>query len=134
MAKSAKAKKPIKDQSPSKVDEAQLGGGSDVVAAPQKIDLVRGNPEEGNESAETVQVNNKPNLQVGDEENAAPAVTSDEEKKVKAPARQKEACWNCKKDLDSDGNCSACGFEKSKLYNLGLEAERSRERALREGY
>lgn len=142
MAKSAddKAKsnkKAIKDQAPEKVDQAQVGNDPEAVGPVQPIEVVRGVPEEGNESAETVKAFNKPNLQ----ESGAPVVTADEDKAVqkeqkqaakKAEAGSGEACWNCGKGLDKKGVCSNCGFEKDKLYNGNLEAERARERRLRE--
>lgn len=143
MAKSASDKaesnkQPIKDQAPEKVDQAEVGNDPAAVGPVQPIEVVRGVPEEGNEGAETVKAFNKPNLQ----ESGAPVVTANEDKPVqkeqKAAAKaaeggaKGEACWNCGATLDAEGNCAECGFEKSKLYNGNLEADRARERRIRE--
>lgn len=44
-----------------------------------------------------------------------------------------EACWNCKNQgqdnrLDKDGVCETCGFEKDKLYNGNIEADKAAQR------
>lgn len=51
-----------------------------------------------------------------------------------APEVQKEVpktvddpCWNCGKELHDD-ICPECGFDKSLVYNLNLEAEKARQR------
>lgn len=54
-----------------------------------------------------------------------------------APSPNKgEICWNCKNQdpqtknrLDEDGVCDACGFEKDKLYNGNIEADKAAQRA-----
>jgi ribosomal protein L37E len=38
-----------------------------------------------------------------------------------------DPCWNCGKQL-TDGTCAACGFDKSLIYNLDLEAKIAVER------
>lgn len=43
------------------------------------------------------------------------------EKKVTDP------CWNCGAQLESNV-CSECGFDKSLVYNLELEAEKARQK------
>lgn len=35
-----------------------------------------------------------------------------------------DPCWNCGKQLE-DNACPECGFDKSLLHNLNLEAERA---------
>lgn len=47
--------------------------------------------------------------------------------KVKIEQPRGEKCWNCENYLDVKGKCSACGFDKSLIYNLDLEAERAIE-------
>lgn len=50
---------------------------------------------------------------------------------VESPIKHSDLCWNCKKELDSDNiHCSHCGFDKSLIYNLDLEAARAVERQL----
>lgn len=128
--------KPVKDQTPSQSEaqkseqDAKLSQASPV----SPIQVVRTNPESGSEEAEVVTVNNKPNLQ----ESGAPLQTADEEEPSKPNVSMpedkpdvKEAaepCWNCGKPLNQKGSCKACGFEKNKLYNGRLEAEKVAER------
>lgn len=38
-----------------------------------------------------------------------------------------DPCWNCGEQL-KDNKCKACGFDKSLVYNLDLEAEQAKER------
>lgn len=38
-----------------------------------------------------------------------------------------EDCWNCD-DILKDGICPNCGFDKSLLHNLDLEAEQAAKR------
>lgn len=42
--------------------------------------------------------------------------------------RNSEDCWNCDGKLNASGKCPKCGFDKSLLYNLDLEAEKAIER------
>jgi hypothetical protein len=54
-----------------------------------------------------------------------------EEEVVVRPTTQE--CWNCKNhgksnSLDANGVCEECGFDKSILYNLDLEAEKAAAR------
>jgi hypothetical protein len=44
------------------------------------------------------------------------------------PKAKTEACWNCGKPLDGKGNCAACGFQKSLLYNGEIEAAAAAKR------
>ena len=46
-----------------------------------------------------------------------------------------ELCWNCKAQdpktknrLDDNGVCEVCGFEKDKLYNGNIEADKTAQR------
>lgn len=145
--KSAKqAKKLKREQSPAQSEAARSDADKTVQnLPPQTIDQVRNVPEEGNELAETVKVVNKPNLQVGAGESTAPMKTAEEElKEMKAAEKARgsnkskaevEACWNCGENLDADGDCAACGFQKSIMFNQNIEAERERKRQLAErGY
>lgn len=36
-----------------------------------------------------------------------------------------DPCWNCGEQLSAEGKCKACGFDKSLLHNLDLEAEQA---------
>lgn len=50
-----------------------------------------------------------------------------------APTKSRELCWNCKNHdkknrLDVDGVCDVCGFEKDKLYNGNIEADKTAQR------
>lgn len=51
-----------------------------------------------------------------------------------APKKTGEVCWNCKNQgednrLDKDGVCPVCGFDKDKLYNGNIEADKAAQRA-----
>jgi hypothetical protein len=46
----------------------------------------------------------------------------------KAEVSDDNACWNCGNKLDHKQVCSECGFDKSLLYNLELEAEKAAKR------
>lgn len=110
--------------------------GTDV----EPITVVCGKPEEGNEEAEQVRALNKPNLQ---ESGNVMVSKEDEEKERESNDSKKdnknsnaESCWNCNADLDEAGVCGECSFEKDKLENADLNAQRSREarmRMVREG-
>ena len=52
---------------------------------------------------------------------------------TEAPKDEGELCWNCaaqgeKNYLDAEGKCAVCGFEKNKLYNGDIEAEKAAKR------
>lgn len=47
----------------------------------------------------------------------------------------RELCWNCTNHqknsyLNGKGDCKVCGFKKSELYNLNIESENARQRAI----
>lgn len=44
---------------------------------------------------------------------------------ISAPEPKAGECWNCRNDLNQQGICEKCGFDKSKLYNLSLEEEKA---------
>lgn len=95
-----------------------------VEATTPKVRVARGVTKDGDENAELVTANNKPNLQTSGEA----VKTVDEEPVKEADAAEAEACWNCKEPLSDDGKCDACGFDMSTLFNHQLEARRERER------
>jgi hypothetical protein len=37
-------------------------------------------------------------------------------------------CWNCDGELDNDLICDKCGFDQKLVYNLDLEASKTKER------
>lgn len=54
---------------------------------------------------------------------------------VSVPVSKGEVCWNCKAQdsktknrLDEGGVCEVCGFEKDKLYNGNIEADKTAQR------
>lgn len=119
---------PLKNQTPSQSEAQKAEQDAKLTSPVQPIEVIRGNPEEGNEEAETVIVNNKPNLQ----ESGTPIATANEENRKSAnkmPGSSSEPCWNCATDLDGDGVCDNCGFEMDKLYNGTIEARKAAERA-----
>lgn len=66
---------------------------------------------------------------------APPVVQPLESVNVPAPVKKGEICWNCqaqdsktKNRLDEDGTCPVCGFEKDKLYNGTIEADKAAQR------
>lgn len=73
------------------------------------------------------------------EEDAAVEKAKAAEELASAEASRKsinEICWNCqnhdpktKNRLDDDGTCDVCGFEKDKLYNGNIEADKAAQRA-----
>lgn len=110
-----------------------------AVSPVQPITTVRNVPVDGDETAEEVQVFNRPNLQQ-DGEVLVPA----EEDKATAnqgtsSLAKRDLCWNCANhgtttELGDDGACDVCGFEKEKLYNGTIEQQKAHERALAEQY
>jgi formylmethanofuran dehydrogenase subunit E len=107
----------------SKADKPEETTQPEVQAPAQKVRVARGVTTDGDENAEVVTANNKPNLQ----ESGAAVKTVDEEPAPEAPVKEAEACWNCGETL-ADDKCEACGFDKGTLYNHQLEAQRERER------
>lgn len=69
---------------------------------------------------------------MADSKNEAPVEPL--EATTEAPKNEKgELCWNCeaqgeKNYLDDKGKCAVCGFEKDKLFNGGIEAEKAAKR------
>lgn len=64
-----------------------------------------------------------------------PIVQPLESANVPAPVGKNEICWNCqaqdpktKNKLDENGVCETCGFEKDKLYNGTIEADKTAQR------
>lgn len=136
--KDKRASKPRKEWSPTEAEKQHSEDESNQTGRDvEPITVVRNKPEEGNEESERVEVLNKPNLQ---ESGKVMVSREDEEKNRKDEKDEKddnvETCWNCGEDLDDKGVCKSCGFEKDKLENADLNAQRSREarmRMVREG-
>jgi len=45
-----------------------------------------------------------------------------------APKKTGEPCWNCDGNLDKESVCEKCGFDRKLVYNLDLEATKTKEK------